>query len=63
MSQTQISIRHNALDLMELRQMCRVQWFVTEHTIDGEIFGGRETVLRSTASNCIVREYIKLWLN
>lgn len=45
MSQTQISIRHNALDLMELRQMCGVKWLVTEHTIDGEIFGGRETIL------------------
>ena len=46
-AQRQIPVGDQTFDLMELGQMRGVQRFVSEHTVDGEQFGGSEFTLKN----------------
>jgi hypothetical protein len=44
MGQRQIPFGHNPLDLMEFGQMCGIQRFIAENSINAEHFGRFETL-------------------
>ena len=38
-------VSHDALDLVELGQVCGIQGLIPEHTVNGEVFGRCEGLL------------------
>lgn len=67
-AQRQPVVGHHALDLVELRQVCRVQSLVPEDSVDGEILDGGELLLAgreaswltSEAASCLMVTWFRL---
>lgn len=46
MLDAEVVVSHDALDLVELSQVRRVQRLVTEHAVYAEVLGGSEPILQ-----------------
>jgi len=46
-SQCETTVGHKTLDLVKLRQVGRVQGLIAEHTVDGKVLHGGESLLKA----------------
>lgn len=51
--QAEVVVCHHTFHLMELSQMCGIQGLVAEHSVNGEVLSGLESILQQQQHHSI----------